>query len=400
MDYIKNHTKDDISDYMKYHDALDQFIWLIKLMYAPKSIIKNKRYKVDELFQYYLNGNNFNIEKFKKYITNTKKYNRDKIVYYVKQGWYNELAASYPSDNLKNDLNMNINLEDNYSSWKTELFPTWTITQTYYSIYCYYISLLFTSVDNINTYQHRNPTNHFNNTLAGPFSKLILFYPFNIVVNKNNIEKIYRTKNRKEWQYKYAHYPRKLKYQPMQSIDMRELNRLDIDEKQKNEIFNSVYEQYKKIRQEDKKEFFFEDIEKNYISTLYGIQNKLKTKSSVNIVDMMYMFRTWSNYTGSDTFINLKTGGYLKYLQKNLYALNYFLAGIAELSAISFLGQDEYIEIFGNFYNTFINERTEIKNNYFNLSLVNRMRIYQHRKYIVNFDVNIFKPQFDNLILI
>ena len=48
---------ESISEYLSYHNILDEFVWLIRLYYAPKSIMKSKKYRVSDLFQYYLDAN-------------------------------------------------------------------------------------------------------------------------------------------------------------------------------------------------------------------------------------------------------------------------------------------------------------------------------------------------------
>lgn len=58
----------------------------------------------------------------------------------------------------------------------------------------------------------------------------------------------------------------------------------------------------------------FYDVEQQYYENLQRVRSILKCKSPVNIVDLMYLFRTWANYTGSDTYIYLQKGGYLRYV--------------------------------------------------------------------------------------
>jgi hypothetical protein len=382
----------DLSDYMFYHNSLDEFIWLIKLAYSPADIIKRRKYSINVLFQHYI-INTINFRKATKEISSPKANNPAKFVYYLKQGWYNELAASYPNNRLQDDIGTNILLTEDVASWQAELFPSWAITKTYYSIYAYYNSLLFTNTKDCNTYRHRNPTNHFNNVLLSKFSKIILKYPFNIIATdeEHPLEK-FRSFERKEWKYKYASYPRELDYDK-KHIAM------------KTNLDTASPEEIKKVVKIIKESYIsppptFYDVENQYYRNLHRVRATLKCKSPVNIIDLMYLFRTWANYTGSDTYIDLQKGGYLRYLQKNLYTLNYFIAGLSEIVAIAFLGEDQFVEVFNEFYNSFIITREELLSKWYFIPIINRIRIYRHLNLLSSFTVEHTQPQIDTLILI
>ena len=86
---------DYLEEYLYYHNSIDEFIWLIKLMYAPKEIIKSKKYRTDELFQHYVKKNKI------QEINNSnsffgKKNSKRLFSYYLRQGWYNEISLCYP----------------------------------------------------------------------------------------------------------------------------------------------------------------------------------------------------------------------------------------------------------------------------------------------------------------
>lgn len=380
---------------MFYHDSLDEFVWLIKLAYSPNDIIKKRKYSVNVLFQnYILNG--IDLSTISKNTFSPKTNNPDKFIYYLKQGWYNELAASYPNNKLQDDIGTNIFLNDT-TSWQTELFPSWVITKAYYSLYAYYNSLLFTNVKDCNTYSHRNPTNHFNSTLITKFSRTILKYPFNITVaDKDRPLKEFRSFERKAWNYEYAIYPRELDYAKKHKDEKYlEDMKANINPESPEEI-----EKYIKLRYESYNRPTFYDVENQYYNNLHDVRTTLKCKAPVNIVDLMYLFRTWANYTGSDTYIDLQKGGYLRYLQKNLYALNYFFAGLSEIIAIAFLGEAQYVDVFSEFYNSFIATREELLSKWHFIPMINRMRIYKHLNLLSSYDVEISKPNIDTLILI
>lgn len=392
MKYFPNSNIVDLSDYMFYHNSLDEFIWLIKLAYSPKEHIKRRKYSLNLLFQYYIK-NAIDFDKLGKHISSPKTSNSDRFIYYLKQGWYNELASAYPYSPSQDDAGTNIALFEDGNSWQTELFPSWAIIKVYYSIYAHYNSLLFTHTKECNTYSHRNPTNHFNNVLLSKFGTTLLKYPFNIMVSDEEKSLTdFRPFQRKEWLYQYATYPRELDYDKKYIALKTDMDNATPEEI---EYVISLLQQRHHLKSNT-----FYDVEQQYYENLQRVRSILKCKAPVNVVDLMYLFRTWANYTGSDTYIHLQKGGYLRYLQKNLYALNYFFAGVNELAAIAFLGENRFTEVFNDFYKSFIETREEIQSKWHYLPLVSRIRIYQHINLINIFDVNSLQPQHDILTFI
>ena len=87
---VKNFSDffDDFEEYFDYHNAIDNFAWLLKLRYSSKEIIKSKKYRLDILLQEYIKENNISIDRISKKIISKKKcYNQEKFEYLMKQGW-------------------------------------------------------------------------------------------------------------------------------------------------------------------------------------------------------------------------------------------------------------------------------------------------------------------------
>lgn len=392
MSMFTNSNIVDLSEYMFFHNTIDEFIWLIKLAYSPAEHIKKRKYSVNVLFQHYIK-NSLDFSKIVRNISSPKANNPDRFIYYLKQGWYNELAAAYPYSSLQDNAGTNIALIEDRDSWQTELFPSWAITKVYYSIYDYYNALLFTHTVDCNTYKHRNSTNHFNNVLLEKFGTILLKYPFNIMVSdKEYSVKDFRLFDRKEWKYKYASYPRELNY------DRKYISsKIDMDAATPEEL-ESMLELIKENHFSQAPSIY--DVENQYYNNLKCVRSALKCKAPVNIVDLMYQFRTWANYTGSGTYIDLQKGGYLRYLQKNLYTLNYFFGGISEIAAIAYLGEEQFTKVFNEFYKSYIETREEIVSKWYFLPLINRIRIYQHLNILNKLNINNLKPQNDILKLV
>ncbi|PHJ38659.1 hypothetical protein P378_09100 [Desulforamulus profundi] len=343
----------DISDYTRFHDAIDRFIWLIRYRYSDKEAMKSKKYRLDLLFQQYIKEHRIKPEDLKKNLIG-KVYSNEKFTYFLQQGWYNELATAFPF--IDDPMNLSTNLVSSNSNWKVDLFPSWYIIKSYYAVYSFHNAFVFTNSNNINTFQHRKPTNHFNNALLKKFTNKLIYYPFNlsdpIIENAGYLRGV----NKKEWGYMYSKYPRN----PSQS---------------------------------------FYDVENDYLNDLKMVRNELKCTAPATIIDLLYLFRVWANYIGNDTVVNLRSGGLLLFLERNLYSLIFFFGGLCELLAIGFLGEDEFLKVFKKFYESFIHEKKDLYENWFYIPLINRIRIYEHLGLVSKLPNEIKPPNKDLLKL-
>ena len=124
----------EIENYIKYHNAIDRFVWILRLMYSDRKTIKTRKYRLDKLLQHYIVKNEIKIDnRFNKLIG--ANYSKDDFIYYMKQGWYNELAISYPFD--ENPLDIGTNVNKTKLNVKIDLFPSWHIIKSYYAIYSF-----------------------------------------------------------------------------------------------------------------------------------------------------------------------------------------------------------------------------------------------------------------------
>ncbi len=53
----------EIRDYSKWHDLLDEMIWLLKVCYSTPEEIKRRKFRVDSLFAEYLSSSNVTLNK-------------------------------------------------------------------------------------------------------------------------------------------------------------------------------------------------------------------------------------------------------------------------------------------------------------------------------------------------
>lgn len=312
----------ELINYHPFHDFVDRYCWLIKLYYSDTEDIKKKKYRLETLFQQFILKNKFSLEKLSQHIGSGG--NDDKVVFHLQKGWYNELARSVPLDD--GFLNIGTKIK---GSVPDATSVSWNITQTYYSVYEYTNSLAFLFNPTINTAQHRKSTNIFNNGTINKLKKHALFYP--LFLSSHNTGAIRYPSHAN---FKYASYPR----DPNKSVK---------------DINDDVVRALKKLSAENK-------------------------GHPVSLVDFLYDFRVWANYTGVETIIKLRNGHLLEYLYKNLATLNFFVAGSAELSALARLGEDKYIQILDDFSKGYILKQPQFEKNILLLPIFIRHRIYKH----------------------
>lgn len=312
----------EIIEYHPFHDFIDRYCWLIKLFYADKEDIKKRKYRLDTLFQNFLIKSNFSLDKLSQIIGNGG--NNERLIFHLQKGWYNELVRSIPLS--ENYLQIGTKARGSIADATS---VSWNITQTYYSIYEYINSLDFLFFEQLNTTQHRKPTNIFNNSVLNKLKKGILFYPF-FLSSKNTKSKKYP----KHTDFVYAKYPR---------------------DSSKN----------------------IQDVNKDVVKALKSI-SKANKGSPVSLVDFLYDFRVWANYTGMQTITKLENGYLLEYLYKNLGILNFFIGGISELSAIAKLGEKEYLKVFNTFVEDYVLKQSHFEKNILLIPIFIRHRIYNH----------------------
>ncbi len=326
----------ELTRYLEFHDIIDRFAWLLKLRYADKATLKNRRYRVDELFQLFLRELNYDPVKLKRNLV-TKHGSKKKFRIHLLQGWYNEIAAGFP---FSQDFNIGSSLNWIEDDPVLILFPPWKIIKYYYSVYSYYTSLVFTENAKLSTVEHRKPSLYFNRHQLGKYSKSLIKFPFNIYYKKGERKKNFLDVDKREWKFLYSRCPRP----PNKTIYDLEYDYID-----------------------DLKKMFRFDSNRN---------------DKMTILDVLYKFRIWSNYQGIETVTLLKQGGLLLFLERNLYTLTFFTGGFVELMAIAFLGEESFRSIFSDFYHNYIQENGLLNEKWYKVPQIIRYRIYRHLGFV------------------
>lgn len=337
--YLYEHYPDKI-EYLYFHDTLDLCCWLFKLRFSPQEYLKKRKYRLDIILDGMLKESKLSARKVKK--TFGSKNSRERLIFHLKKGWYNELVRlnPFPKDLLEIGTNPEI------SSY-IGLSPSWNVIQAYYSIYEYTNSMVFTNIDSLRTEQHRKSSNFFNKNLLSKLSGVTAFYPFNIVAGSMEPMLAYRGIDKDFWKYKYARSPR-----------FRE---------------KTIYE--------------LEDIYLRFLS------------EEKTFLDFMYKFRVWANYLGIDTILSLEEGYLLGFLYKNLALVCFLFGAMAEITAIAFLGEEEVIKLLQDFSFSFTLKHANFRENWFLIPSFVRFRIYHKNGLINNLPDFLMPPNSDPLLI-
>jgi len=189
---------------------------------------------------------------------------------------------------------------------------------------------------------------NINGQVLGAASKSVVFYPFTLtsLTNPNQVPQ-----HPKHTEFHYASYPR----EPGKSI-------ADID-----------YEMIKAFQ---------------FISN---------ARRPASLLDLLYEFRLWANYTGVRSILKLTDGGYLGFLMKNLATLVFFAGGIAELATIRALGEGRYLAILGKFQRDYVEKNERFARNRFLIPTYIRLRAYKHTGVITQ-SIDFIMPELEDPI--
>ena len=310
-------------DYLFFHNVLDKFCWMLKLHYADRQTVKQKRYRIDTLFQRYIYLNQVNVSKARKCLA--KEGCAQKIEFYLTKGWHNELVRSDP-------------LHPDYLHIGTKLsscaapgsggMVAWNIVQSYYAFYELWSCIAYAIKPHLQIEGHRIVSREFNNHILGKGRNRLLFYPFTL---SSATPAGYIPEHPKHCQYSYATYPRDTGH--------------DIE----------------KLEHEVQKAF-----------ELIGRDKKS------SLIDTLYEFRKWANYTGVQSLLKLTDGAYQGFLMKNLATIVFFAGGMAELAALFSLGEAKYFDMLKRFSKDYIDKNERFARNKYLIPSYIRLRAYKH----------------------
>lgn len=333
---------EELLAYSDWHQTLDYFSWLFKVCYSSPTDIKKNKFNIRLIFEKYLTDNKIDLNQIKKqFISSDIK--AKAITDDLKRGWYNELAFIYPLKNATlgisfREITGNLELSTTRFS-----FPSWKITECYYSSYFYIRSIAIYKNPNFRIQEHKSTLKTFKNNALDSLKKTLWKFPLDIEYKPK--QKYFTSKTLvgqlKHLKYDYCRHPRIPYLTPL-------------------DIAKDIYSNFKKRGK------------------------TFKNPSHYTLFDFLLEFRIWANYLDIDNLLNLYGKGYKGYLDQNLSLILFFIGGLTELIYISVFGEEQYLAELQNLYTLFAKNNNDIKDNFIYSSVYQRMKIYKLRGYIIN----------------
>lgn len=329
--YVPN----ELMDYENWHQTIDYMSWLLKVTYSEPNKIKNKHFNIRYIFENYIDKNQIITSVLKKEFGN-KNLKTKEIIDDLKRGWYNELSFIYPLKNSTlgvsfKDISENLDV----SSIRFQ-FPSWKITEYYYSSYFYFRAISQFKNSTFRIQEHKATQNTFKNNALNSLKKNLWKFPFNIEYfpSKRFYAKKLTVDRHKHLEYKYSYHPRAPHLSPL-------------------EITKEIHSLFRKRGKSFSKPTHY------------------------TYFDYILEFRIWANYLDIDNLLSLYGSGYKAFLDQNLSLILFIVGGITELICISVFGEEKYLIELQNMYDLFAKNNKEIKDNFIYTSLFQRMKIYK-----------------------
>ncbi len=122
------YVPDELRLYHPFHEAINNFTWLLKARWAPKVELQAKRFRLDLLMQGYAEQHVVNLNRVRRSLANPKSAVRDAAAEAsLQKVWFNELA--YASPQLPEPLILDSRgVQANYeASSRRLIFAPWPI---------------------------------------------------------------------------------------------------------------------------------------------------------------------------------------------------------------------------------------------------------------------------------
>jgi hypothetical protein len=265
----------------------------------------------------------------------------------LKRGWYNELAFIYPLKNATLGISFREITENLKISSTRFSFPSWKITECYYSSYFYFRAIAQFKNPNFRIQEHKATLSSFKNNALDSLKKTLWKFPLDIEYRPKT--KYFTSKSLagqlKYLKYKYSYHPRTPNLSPL-------------------EITKHIYSNFQKRGRSFNK------------------------PSHYTLFDFLLEFRIWANYLDIDNLLSLYGEGYKGFLDQNLSLILFFIGGLTELIYISVFGEKQYLKELQELYTLFAKNNSDIKDSFIYSSVYQRMKIYRLRGYISD-EINI-----------
>jgi hypothetical protein len=335
----------ELRGYHRFHQAINEFTWLLKAYYTPRESLKRKQFRIDWLLQWYILEAVADSQSIRRHLVpaslSAKKLLRDSREG-VKKVWYNELA--YVTPNLLDPFWLGYKgVETNVDICAERfVFPSWKITQAYYAIYHAYRALCDLVGAPYRIEEHRSPLKTFKASKLSPALRTFFCFPFSIrygLPTRRRKYSLFVPREKDYLKYKYAVHPRP----PRRHFS---------------EILQRVVCEFRR--------------------RWSGWSQNRQAHDVYMLPDLLHDFRNWVNYVDISNMVALKGQGFRAYLDLDLHTLIFFHAAMVELVALAVLGPDLVVELGYEFHEQFVKPESSLwtRDSYWPMDI--RFQIYKH----------------------
>lgn len=339
---------DELAEYHDYHAALNNFAWLLKATLTARDDLKRKRFRLDRMLQCYIREHVPDSVVLAGALASPKlTMDRAAALASLQKVWYNELAFCTPPlvDPLLLDAKgVQINIE---ASTTRLMFPSWKITQAYYTVYHALRTLVDLRGVPYHKQRHTASARAFKSAMLAPASRGLLAFPFTLVA---------ATANDPAWS---------LSRLPADKAYLR-FNYADHPRYRRNSSYWGQPGQS------------FEDTVGLFTGALAERASARADGEVYMLPDLLRDLRNWGSYVDIDNMIALKGSGFRAYLDQDLHTVAFFYAALAELAAIALCGPDVVVGTATEFHQEFIETEPALWRSPARLAMDIRFTIYAH----------------------
>lgn len=330
-----SYSPPELREYSRWHEALDELVWLLKVTYTPRELLKKRSFRVDSLFAAYIAKNRITNHRIRRSLRSATPRRWALVIDDLKRGWYNELAYATPVRPSTLGLSFNDVAKNLEASGARFAFPSWRIVTAYYSTYFFLRSVALQKQTGFRLSEHNAALRVFNDSVAGAIDGILWCFPFSISHSPSTAHSEIRkiTKRYQHWRFAYARHPRHPRRSPVDCL--------------------------KRLRRLFKRKWV-----KRGRSGAYGV------------FDFLHDLRVWVNYQEIDSMLSLWGGGYRAFLDMNLTVILFFIGGLAELSFIATRGSSAYVKHLQGVYDLLTENNLALEEEFTATPLFQRHAIY------------------------
>lgn len=330
--------------YHPFHEALNNFTWLLKARWAQRGDLKRRRFRLDQVLQGYAEHQVRSLERVRRSLLDPKAESRPAgAEASLRKVWYNELAFASPQ--LTDPLILDSQgVTANYGASAERLtFASWRIAEAYYTVYHAIQALLELRGTPYRREQHEATHRAFKGSALGPLTGTLFGFPFHLAGEPGGVSWGLEAlpEDTQYLRHQYASHPR---YRTWPGGPGGQS---------------------------------FEETARALLATFS--QHARDAGPAVYMLpDLLSDLRIWANYVEIDSLVALRASGFRAYLDQDLHILVFCYAGIAEIGALAVLGPGRTAEVASQFFTEFVAQNESLWRAPAPHGLDVRFRLYEH----------------------